>query len=232
MDRSYVLFHKPYNVLCQFTDDSSQAANRQTLKNFISVPDVYSVGRLDRDSEGLLLLTNDNQLKHYLCEPKFAHPRTYWVQVENIPDQQALKQLQQGVIIKGEKTRPAIARLLTSAPEIGLRQPPIRERKNIPTAWLELTLTEGKNRQIRRMTAAVGFPTLRLIRVAIGKAPNQLTLKNVAVGEWRHLTTAEIRMLRSPLKKLAIESKNVGRRRSKSLYRPKKTAVRRSKKRR
>ena len=109
MNRSYVLFHKPYNVLCQFTDDSSEAANRQTLKDFIPVPDIYSVGRLDRDSEGLLLLTNDNQLKHYLCEPKFGHPRTYWVQVENIPDQKALSQLEAGVIIKGQKTRPAIA---------------------------------------------------------------------------------------------------------------------------
>ena len=232
MNRSYVLFHKPYNVLCQFTDDSSEAANRQTLKDFIPVPDIYSVGRLDRDSEGLLLLTNDNQLKHYLCEPKFGHPRTYWVQVENIPDQKALSQLEAGVIIKGQKTRPAIARLLTSAPEIPHRNPPIRERKSIPTAWLELTLTEGKNRQDRRMTAAVGFPTLRLIRVALGKGSEQLTLDGLAVGEWRHLTETEISQLRSPLKNISAKSNTARRGRSSKKVRTKKTAVRRSKKRR
>ena len=231
MNRSYVLFHKPYNVLCQFTDDSSEAANRQTLKDFIPVPDIYSVGRLDRDSEGLLLLTNDNQLKHYLCEPKFGHPRTYWVQVENIPDQKAIAQLEAGVMVKGQKTRPAIARLLTSDPEIPLRNPPIRERKSIPTAWLELTLTEGKNRQVRRMTAAVGFPTLRLIRVAIGKGAEQLTLDGLAVGEWRHLTEVEISRLRSPLKNIATKG-NTSHRRRAGKIRTKKTAIRRSKKRR
>ncbi len=221
-------------MLCQFTDDSSQAANRQTLKDYISVPDIYSVGRLDRDSEGLLLLTNDNELKHYLCEPKFAHPRTYWVQVENIPDGAALDQLRQGVTIKGGKTRPAIARLLSAEPAVCPRNPPIRERKNIPTAWLELTLTEGKNRQVRRMTAAVGYPTLRLIRVAIGKAPNQLTLENLPLGEWRHLTATEIAMLRSPLGQLSPgkpksnRSKTLGSRKKTQ----KKSATRRSKKRR
>lgn len=214
MDRSYVLFHKPYNVLCQFTDDSAHAANRQTLGTFIPVPDIYSVGRLDRDSEGLLLLTNDNQLKHYLCEPKFGHPRTYWVQVENIPDEAALQKLRDGVMVKGIKTRPAIAHLLSSQPDIPPRNPPIRERKNIPTAWLELTLTEGRNRQVRRMTAAVGFPTLRLIRVAIGQAPQQLTLDNLAVGEWRYLTAAEIKLLRSPLQHLPQSSRTQSRSRS------------------
>lgn len=194
MKHSYVLFYKPYNVLCQFTDDSLQAAHRQTLKDFIPIPDIYSVGRLDRDSEGLLLLTDDNQLKHRLCDPKFAHPRTYWVQVENIPDETALTALQQGIDIKGQITRPAIAQLLTPSPDIAPRNPPIRERKNIPTAWLELVLTEGRNRQVRRMTAAVGYPTLRLIRVAIGPSIQtpKLTLNGLAPGQWRYLTTAEI----------------------------------------
>lgn len=198
------------------------------------MPDVYSVGRLDRDSEGLLLLTNDNELKHYLCEPKFAHPRTYWVQVENIPDAAALEQLRQGVMVKGEKTRPAIARLLTPEPNIEPRNPPIRERKSIPTAWLELTLTEGKNRQVRRMTAAVGYPTLRLIRVAIGKKPHQLTLDNLVVGEWRYLTAEEIAMLRSPLKKLSLgkTKRNQPKPTGQTKKTRKKSATRRSKKRR
>lgn len=181
------------------------------------------MGRLDRDSEGLLLLTNDNQLKHYLCEPKFGHPRTYWVQVENIPDGTALQKLREGVVIKGEKTRPAIAQLLDPPPDLPPRNPPIRERKNIPTAWLELTLTEGKNRQVRRMTAAVGFPTLRLIRVAIGATPHQLTLSGLEVGAWRHLTAAEIKMLRSPLQSRPVRN---------AVKPQKKKAPRRSKKKR
>ncbi|BAW97529.1 putative RNA pseudouridine synthase [[Synechococcus] sp. NIES-970] len=189
------MLHKPYNVLCQFTDNSLQGGQRQTLKDFVPIPNVYSVGRLDRDSEGLLLLTDDAPLKHYLCEPKFAHPRTYWVQVENIPDAQAIARLQSGVLIQGQKTRPAIARLLTQAPAVFPRHPPIRERQNIPTAWLALTLTEGKNRQVRRMTAAVGYPTLRLIRVGIGAGAAQLTLDGLAPGEWRYLTAAEIHAL-------------------------------------
>ena len=194
MKHSYVLFHKPYNVLCQFTDDSLQAVHRQTLKDFIPIPDIYSVGRLDRDSEGLLLLTNDNRLKHRLCDPKFAHPRTYWVQVENIPDETALTALRQGVDIKGQITLPAIAQILTPSPDIAPRNPPIRERKNIPTTWLELVLTEGRNRQVRKMTAAVGYPTLRLIRVAIGPSSQtpKLTLDGLAPGQWRYLSTAEI----------------------------------------
>lgn len=194
MKHSYVLFYKPYNVLCQFTDNSPQAVHRQTLKDFIPIADIYSVGRLDRDSEGLLLLTDDNQLKHRLCDPKFAHPRTYWVQVENIPDATALNSLRQGVDIKGQITRPAIAQLLTPPPVIAPRNPPIRDRKNIPTAWLELVLTEGRNRQVRRMTAAVGYPTLRLIRVAIGPTAQtpKLTFDGLTPGQWRYLSTAEI----------------------------------------
>ncbi len=193
---SYVLFYKPYNVLSQFTDDSPHRSERQTLQDYIPIPEVYPVGRLDLDSEGLLLLTNDSALKHRLTEPQFAHPRTYWVQVEHIPDEQALAQLQTGVLIKGKKTRLAIARLLPQAPDVPCRQPPIRTRQHIPTAWLELTLTEGRNRQVRRMTAAVGYPTLRLIRVSIGDRP-KLTLAGLEPGQWRHLTAAEIQQLRA-----------------------------------
>lgn len=185
----YILFHKPYGVLSQFTDQSSGVQARRTLKDYISVSGVYPVGRLDWDSEGLMLLTNHGQLQHYLSHPQFEHPRTYWVQVERIPDAAALLQLQQGVIIENYRTRPAAVKLLAE-PSVWQREPPIRFRKNVPTAWLEMTLTEGKNRQVRRMTAKVGFPTLRLIRVAI--AHLQLTL---APGESRDLTLAEIQLL-------------------------------------
>jgi 23S rRNA pseudouridine2457 synthase len=183
----YLLLHKPYGVLSQFTPAGDQA----TLKNYVEVPDVYAVGRLDADSEGLLLLTDDGRLQHRLTDPQFQHPRTYWVQVENIPDEQALRQLRTGITIKNYRTRPAQARLLEQEPNLPPRQPPIRERQKIPTAWLELTLTEGKNRQVRRMTAAVGFPTLRLVRVAIG----QITLTGLASGAWRELTPAELNSL-------------------------------------
>lgn len=189
-DRQYILFYKPYGVLCQFTDDSESP--RPTLKEYIEIPEVYSVGRLDFDSEGLLLLTNDGQLKHRLIDPQFAHSRTYWVQVERIPTEDALQQLRQGVNIQGYRTKPALGRLLDTEPDLPLRQPPIRTRANIPTAWIELILTEGKNRQVRKMTAAVGFPTLRLVRVAIA----HLRLENLNVGEWRELTEQELQELR------------------------------------
>ena len=189
-DRQYILFYKPYGVLCQFTDDSESP--RPTLKEYIEIPEVYSVGRLDFDSEGLLLLTNDGQLKHRLIDPQFAHSRTYWVQVERIPTEDALQQLRQGVNIQGYRTKPALGRLLDTEPDLPLRQPPIRTRANIPTAWIELILTEGKNRQVRKMTAAVGFPTLRLVRVAIA----HLRLENLNVGEWRELTDPELQELR------------------------------------
>jgi 23S rRNA pseudouridine2457 synthase len=195
MPYQYILFYKPYDVLSQFTDEDPTTATRKTLKDFISIPLVYSVGRLDRDSEGLLLLTNDNLVKHRLIDPKFAHPRTYWVQVEKIPDETALKQLSLGVQLSDYRTKPAQVKLLSTEPSLPPRDPPIRFRKTIPTAWLELTLTEGRNRQVRKMTAAVGFPTLRLVRVAIAN----LTLNGLEPGEWRDLTEVELKKLRQIL---------------------------------
>jgi 23S rRNA pseudouridine2457 synthase len=183
----YLLFYKPYGVLSQFTDEEG----RKTLKDYIPIPDVYPVGRLDWDSEGLMLLTDDGRLQHRLSDPQYGHPRTYWVQVERIPDDVALARLAAGVEIQNYRTKPARVKLLEE-PELPVREPPIRDRQNIPTAWLELTLTEGKNRQVRRMTAAVGFPTLRLVRVAIGS----LLLQGLALGTWRELTSSEIKALK------------------------------------
>jgi 23S rRNA pseudouridine2457 synthase len=197
MTHRYLIFHKPYGVLTQFTDNDNSSPNnsRPTLKDYIPVASVYPVGRLDLDSEGLLLLTNHGQLQHKLSDPRFQHSRTYWVQVENIPDDLAIAQLQTGVVIKGGyKTRPAKVRLLAEPPNLPPRHPPIRDRASIPTAWLEMTLTEGKNRQVRRMTASVGFPTLRLVRVAIA----HLQLDDLALGQWRDLTHEEL----TPLLKL------------------------------
>lgn len=193
----YVLFYKPYGVLSQFTDH--QQTTHPTLKQFISVPDIYPVGRLDRDSEGLLLLTNHGRLQNRLCHPQFAHPRTYWAQVERIPDEMALHQLTQGVKIRDYRTRPAQVHLLTDPPQLPPRDPPIRYRKNVPTAWLEMILREGRNRQVRRMTAAVGFPTLRLVRVAIA----HLKLAELNPGQWRYLSSSEVRTLGS-LTKLTL----------------------------
>ena len=193
MPYRYLLFYKPYDVLTQFTDDDNPEQPRSTLKDYIPVTGVYAVGRLDRDSEGLLLLTNHGQLQHRLSDPQFQHPRTYWVQVERIPDAKALEQLRRGVVIQGYRTRPAQVKLLTAEPDLPPRNPPIRFRKNVPTAWLEMTLTEGKNRQVRRMTAAVGFPTLRLVRVAIA----HLRLEGLEPGQWRDLTAEELAPLLS-----------------------------------
>jgi len=186
----YILFYKPYGVLSQFTDNSD-ATPRRTLKDYIPVAKVYPVGRLDWDSEGLMLLTNHGQLQNQLSHPRFEHPRTYWVQVERIPDPDAVLKLQQGVVIENYCTKPAQVQLLTDAPLLPPRDPPIRFRKNVPTAWLEMTLTEGKNRQVRRMTAAVGFPTLRLVRVAIAS----ICLQNLQPGQWRDLTPEELQPL-------------------------------------
>ena len=191
----YILFYKPYGVLCQFTDNSSN--KRPVLKDYIPVPGVYPIGRLDLDSEGLLLLTNNGQLQHRLAHPKFAHLRTYCVQVERIPNEIALDKLRKGITIKNYRTREAKVEILSEVPNFPPRNPPIRYRKNVPTCWLEITLTEGRNRQVRRMTAAVGFPTLRLVRVALGSNNrDRLTLENLQPGQWRELKTSEIKFLK------------------------------------
>jgi 23S rRNA pseudouridine2457 synthase len=193
------LFYKPYNVLSQFTDQDASQTNRGTLKDYIPIPSVYPVGRLDRDSEGLLLLTNNGRLQHRLSDRRFCHPRTYWVQVERIPDEAALNQLRSGVVIQDYHTRPALVQRLAEEPLLPPRQPPIRFRKTVPTSWLEITLTEGRNRQVRRMTATVGFPTLRIVRIAIGvagqKQLTQLRLDGLEPGQWRDLTPTELEAL-------------------------------------
>ncbi|NER38371.1 MAG: pseudouridine synthase [Oscillatoria sp. SIO1A7] len=187
MPYQYLLFHKPYNVLSQFGQDPPNP----TLKDYIAVPSVYPVGRLDKDSEGLMLLTDNGRVQHRLCDPKFSHPRTYWVQVERIPDEEAIASLREGVTIKNYRTKPAKVKLLPAEPALPPRDPPVRFRKTVPTAWLEMTLTEGKNRQVRRMTAAVGFPTLRLVRVAIAC----FSLEGLEPGQWRYLTPKELELL-------------------------------------
>jgi 23S rRNA pseudouridine2457 synthase len=186
----YILFYKPFGVLSQFSGE------RESLRKYVPVRDVYPVGRLDRDSEGLLLLTNDGELQHRLTDPKFNHPRTYWVQVEGVPSQSALDQLARGIAIQDYHTRPAQVRLLSGEPGLPPRDPPIRFRKTVPTSWIELTLTEGRNRQVRRMTAAVGHPTLRLVRVSIGGfSMSEPALAELQPGEWRELTPEELQEL-------------------------------------
>ena len=172
-----VLFNKPYGVLSQFTAEGRWRG----LKDFIDLPGVYVAGRLDADSEGLLLLTGEGKLQARIADPRFKMEKTYWVQVEGTPDETALQALRQGVTLNDGPTRPAGARLIKPAPVMWQREPPIRVRQSIPTAWLELVIREGRNRQVRRMTAAVGLPTLRLVRVAIGP----YTLGGLAPGAWR-----------------------------------------------
>jgi 23S rRNA pseudouridine2457 synthase len=196
MSYRYLLFYKPYDVLSQFTDNTPLTDRRNTLQDFIPVKNVYPVGRLDRDSEGLMLLTNHGPLQHRLSDPKFHHTKTYWVQVDRIPTEEALEQLRQGVKIQDYQTRPAkVARI--EEPDLPPRDPPIRFRKNVPTAWLEITLTEGRNRQVRRMTAAIGFPTLRLIRVKIA----HLQLTGLLPGQWRDVSADELKRLLAMLKR-------------------------------
>ncbi len=182
-------FNKPYDVLPCFTD----AEGRTSLGDYIEVPGVYAAGRLDRDSEGLLLLTSDGALAHYITDPQHHLPKVYLAQVERTPDESALEQLRGGVVLSGKRTRSAQARLLVEEPQLPERPVPIRFRKNVPTAWLELTLHEGMNRQVRRMTAAVGHPTLRLVRIAIGP----ITLGDLQPGQWRELTQAEVAQIYS-----------------------------------
>jgi 23S rRNA pseudouridine2457 synthase len=190
--KSYILFYKPYGVLSQFTREKKYKA----LCDFGPFPkDVYAAGRLDADSEGLLLLTNDTAVNHRLTDPKFEHERTYIVQIEGIPDDDDLARLSSGVVIEAKRTKPAIVRLFGHEPDFPARVVPIRFRKNVPTAWLEMTLREGRNRQVRKMTAAVGHPTLRLMRTSIAF----LTLKEMHPGEHRELTPEEIETLYSLL---------------------------------
>ena len=177
-----LLFNKPFGVLSQFTDRGSPR-ERATLSDFIAAKGVYPAGRLDRDSEGLLLLTDDGRLQARIAEPRFKLPKTYWVQVEGAPDATALEQLRRGVRLKDGMTLPAAASLM-DAPDLWPRNPPIRVRKAVPDHWLALTIREGRNRQVRRMTAAVGLPTLRLVRWAIG----EWTLAGIAPGEYRELS--------------------------------------------
>jgi pseudouridine synthase len=183
----YFKLYKPFDVLSQFTD----GADRATLKDFLSVPGVYPVGRLDRDSEGLLLLTDDGPLAHRLTDPRHEHPKTYLAQVEKVPDESTLDALRRGVMLSDGPTRPVEAELLDDEPILPARPVPIRFRKNVPTAWLRLVLREGRNRQVRRMTAAVGHPTLRLVRIAVGP----ILLDGLEPGECRELTPEERRAI-------------------------------------
>ena len=164
--RKIVLFNKPFQVLCQFTDESEK--KRKTLADYIEIKEIYAAGRLDFDSEGLLVLTNDGQLQARIANPLYKLPKCYFVQVEGIPSHKALKELETGVKLKDGLTSPAVASIVDEPEWLWERTPPIRERKSIPTSWIKLTITEGKNRQVRRMTAAIGFPTLRLIRYSVG----------------------------------------------------------------
>jgi len=178
-----ILFNKPFNVLSQFTDKGTEASERKTLSEFIDMPGVYAAGRLDKDSEGLLVLTNDGVLQQEISNPKHKWPKTYVVQVEGTPTQDDIKVLESGVTLKDGKTKPAEAEIIVKPEGLWDRLPPIRYRKSIPDSWLMITITEGRNRQVRRMTAAIGFPTLRLIRYSIGN----FTIDDIPNGQWKQL---------------------------------------------
>lgn len=179
-----ILFNKPFNVLSQFTDRSTEASGRETLSRYIGIPHVYAAGRLDRDSEGLLLLTDDGKLQARIANPKHKMAKTYWVQVEGAPQEEALQSLRRGVQLKDGLTQPAKVRLMEEPAGLWPRNPPIRVRKSVPDSWIEMTIREGKNRQIRRMTAAIGHPCLRLIRAQIG----DWHLGDLKPGEFKQLT--------------------------------------------
>jgi pseudouridine synthase len=189
-----IALYKPYGVLCQFRDSDG----RPTLAPLVPIPGIYPAGRLDFDSEGLLLLTEDGRLAHRLTYPRFEHPKTYLVQVERVPDAASIEALRRGVVLRDGQTRPAGVELLDSEPPLPDRPVPIRFRKNVPTAWLKLSITEGRNRQVRRMTAAVGHPTLRLVRVAVGP----VALGDLTPGQWREVSAPE----RAALERLSRKS--------------------------
>lgn len=180
--RKVLLFNKPFDVLCQFTDEGNSGVQRQTLADFINVKEVYAAGRLDRDSEGLLLLTNDGKLQAEITQPNKKTDKTYWVQVEGSPTENDLDKLRKGVHLKDGLTLPAKIKIMIE-PSIWPRTPPIRERASIPTTWLSITINEGRNRQVRRMTANIGFPTLRLIRYSIG----DWTIDGIENGHYKEL---------------------------------------------
>ncbi|TMV08685.1 pseudouridine synthase [Ruegeria sediminis] len=189
----FIRFNKPFDVLPQFTDRGSAGSTRRTLSDFIDLPGVYPAGRLDRDSEGLMLLTDDGRLQAQISDPKHKMAKTYWVQVEGVPDADALRALRDGVELNDGLTRPAQARLIEEPKDLWPRTPPIRVRKSVPDRWIELTIREGRNRQVRRMTAAVGHPTLRLIRCRIG----DWTLDGLQPGRWETLPMPETSTLKS-----------------------------------
>ena len=188
-----IALNKPYGVLPCFTDPEG----RPTLADYVRISGVYAAGRLDRDSEGLMLLTSDGSLAHVITDPQHRLPKVYLAQVERVPNEDTLDRLRKGVLLSGKQTRAAGVRLLTDEPNLSERPVPIRFRKNVPTAWLEITLCEGLNRQVRRMTASVGHPTLRLVRIAIGP----VLIGELHPGEWRETTSAEVDRLKRNLEK-------------------------------